>query len=283
MRIFSGVQSPARAAVLRVGAVSAALAACLTAIATGSGTAQPHAELLPDLDQGHPRSLVVRASGPPRRPRYRLGFTSTVNNSGRGPLEIRSVRERGATMRADQAISLAGGGTRVRRGVGSVRYVRLGGHQHWHLLGAQRFRLLTAKGRPLRARVAKQGLCFGDREPADRGEPRPRGEPVFTSACGRNRPGLKALEQGISPGYADPYPPTVEGQELDITRLPAGRYQLVHRADPLHRLRESDEDNNAASVAIVVRRSGLGRPRVAVVRVCAERARCDAPAASAAR
>ena len=259
-----------------MGAVSAALAAGLTAIATGSGSAQQNAELLPDLDQGHPRSLVVRDSGPPGRTRYRLGFTSTVNNSGRGPLEIRSERGPGATMRADQAISLAGGGARVRPGVGSLRYVRLGGHEHWHLLGTQRFRLLTAQGRPLRARVAKQGLCLGDREPADRGEPQARGEPVYTSACGRNRPRLRVLKQGISPGYADPYPPSVEGQELDITGLPAGRYQLVHRADPLDRLRESDESNNAASVALVVRRSGRGRPRVRVVRVCAESARCDA-------
>lgn len=269
--------TPARAAVLRVGAVSAVLAVCLAAIATGSGTAQPDAELLPDLDQGHPRDLVVRESGPPGGTRYRLGFTSTVNNSGRGPLVIRSVRGRGATMRADQAISLAGGGIRVRRGVGAVRYVRLGGHEHWHLLGTQRFRLLTAKGRPFRARVAKQGLCLGDRKPADRGEPRPKAPRVYEDSCGQRDPGLESLEQGITPGWADPYPPSVEGQELDITRIPAGRYQLVHRADPLRRLRESDEDNNAASVAIVVRRSGRGRPRVGVVRVCAESARCGAP------
>ena len=253
--------------------MSAVLAACLAVIATGSGTAQQAAELLPDLDQGHPRDLLVRSDGRS----YRLGFTSTVNNSGQGTLAIQSLRGQGATMRADQAISLAGGGTRVRRGVGTLRYVRLGGHQHWHLLGTQRFRLLTAKGRPLPARVGKQGLCFGDRERADRREPQPRAEPVYTSACGRNRPDLEVLEQGISPGYADPYPPSVEGQSLDITRLPAGRYQLVHRADPLRRLQESDEDNNAASVAILLRRPSGGPPRVRVVRRCPESARCRAP------
>jgi len=263
---------PNRAAALRAGGVAACTGLVATAISAGAGSARGQADLLPDLDQGHPRGLLVRAVGNG----YRLGFTSTVNNSGRGALVIRGVRGRGTEMRGQQLISLAGGGTRVRRGAGSLRYVRLGGHEHWHLLGTQRFRLLTAKGRALPARVAKQGLCLGDRDAADRGEPQPRTRPVYTGACGRNRPGLRVVEQGISPGYADPYPPSVEGQELDITRLPAGRYQLVHRADPLGRLSESDESNNAASVAIVLRRTGLGRPRVAVVRVCAESARCDA-------
>ena len=103
-------------------------------------------------------------------------------------------------MRAEQVISLAGGGTRVRPGVGSLRYVRLGGHEHWHLLGTQRFRLLTANGRPLPTRVRKQGLCFGDRERADDGEPQPRAEPVYESACGRNRPELTTLRAGHQPG-----------------------------------------------------------------------------------
>lgn len=253
--------------------MSLAVAACLgVAIAMGSGAGQQDAALLPDLDQGHPRDLVVRSQGRS----YKLGFRSTVNNSGQGPLVIRGVRGRGKEMLAEQVISITGGGTRVRRGAGSLRYVRAAGHQHWHLMGTQRFRLFGARGRPLRARVTKQGLCLGDRELADRGEPRPRSEPVYTGRCGLNKPGLQQVEQGISPGYSDPYPPNVEGQEFDITRLPAGRYVLVHSADPLGRLQESDESNNAASAAISLRRARNGPPRVRVLRRCPEKPRCIA-------
>ena len=246
------------------------MAVCLMALASGSSSGQRSAELLPDLDQGHPRDLVVRSQGRS----HRLGFTSTVNNSGEGPLVIRGVRGAGEMMRGEQVISLVDGSTRVRPGAGSLRYVRLGGHRHWHLLGAQRFRLFTADGRRLPARVAKQGLCFGDRERADRGEPQPRARPVYTGACGRNRPDLEVLEQGISPGYADPYPPSVEGQELDLTGLAPGRYVLVHRSDPLQRIEESDETNNAASVAIAVRRPAGRAPVVRILRRCAESAHC---------
>ena len=174
-------------------------------------------------------------------------------------------------MRADQVVRLRGGGLRTRRGVGSLRYVRSGGHQHWHVMGLQRFELRTPAGRRLPLRVAKQGLCLGDREPA-RGTDSRR---VYRGRCGLRRPGLLTLTQGLSRGWTDPYFPSVEGQELDITGLRAGRYFLVHRADPFRRLEESDESDNAASVAISIRRPPAGgAPRVKILRTCRDRARC---------
>ena len=149
-------------------------------------------------------------------------------------------------MRADQVMKLRGGGLRTRRGVGSVRYIRLGGHQHWHVMGLQRFELRTPAGRRLPRRVAKQGLCLGDREPAREGH-RVRRTPT-TASAGRGAPDLLTLTQGLSPGWTDPYFPNVEGQEIDITGLRSGRYVLVHRADPFSRIAESDESDNAASV-----------------------------------
>ena len=43
-------------------------------------------------------------------------------------------------------MKVRGGGLRTRRGVGSVRYVRRGNHEHWHLMGLQRFELRTPAG-----------------------------------------------------------------------------------------------------------------------------------------
>ena len=75
--------------------------------------------------------------------------------------------------------------------------------------------------------------------------------PLFSfSECGSLAPGLLAVREGISPGWGDDYDPQREGQYLDITTVPAGRYRLVHRANPYRRLREATLANNTASLLI---------------------------------
>lgn len=56
--------------------------------------------------------------------------------------------------------------------------------------------------------------------------------------------------------------PRLEGQYVDVTDVPPGRYRLVHRVNADRALRESDYTNNAASVVVVVeRRAGTVRVR----------------------
>lgn len=263
----------ARNSALRLGAAVGCIALGSVAIAAAVGEEETRAPaVLPDIDQAPPAQLRVRTVTTPQGPSHRLGFTSRVLNEGRGPLIIRSTRTGDEVMRADQVVKVRGGGVRTRRGVGSVRYVRPGGHEHWHVMGLQRFELRTTAGRRLPRGVAKQGLCLGDREPslADFGSPG-----VYNGECGKKQPGLLKLTQGLSRGWTDPYFPNVEGQELDITGLRSGRYVLVHRADPFRRIAESDESNNAASVLVSIRRRRAGAaPRVKVLRKCRDRARC---------
>jgi hypothetical protein len=74
-------------------------------------------------------------------------------------------------------------------------------------------------------------------------------------------------------GYTDRYPANFHGQNLDITRVPAGRYVLVHRANPDLALRERDYGNNAASALVrITRREGV--PRVDVLALCPGSERC---------
>ena len=61
--------------------------------------------------------------------------------------------------------------------------------------------------------------------------------------------------EGLSPGWADDYKPNLEGQFLDVTSVPAGRYLLVHRTNVDGRLRESRRGNDAASVLLSLRAS----------------------------
>ena len=123
-------------------------------------------------------------------------------------------------------------------------------HQHWHLLGFERYELRTPAGEPM-GRDRKTGFCLGDRYDA-RSKVRIPGEPpraVWTHNCAKNQPERLRVLQGISPGYSDDYVPNLEGQFVDVTDVPAGRYLLVHRVNSEDDLRESNYENNAASVS----------------------------------
>jgi hypothetical protein len=67
--------------------------------------------------------------------------------------------------------------------------------------------------------------------------------------------------------------PSLEGQYIDVTGLPPGRYLLVHRVNGDRELREASYANNAASALVELQRSG-GRATVTVVATCPDSARC---------
>jgi lysyl oxidase len=230
----------------------AALAALLVGV--------PQPPRLPNLVELPPASLEVRqADG-----RSILRFTSTVANLGEGPLAIVSTRSTAVSAFASAQLLERPGGSPQRISVQvRVRYRRSGGHEHFHLLGFERYELRTAAGRVL-LRGRKAGYCLEDR----RQLVTTAGPPRWAGSCGRGRPGALALAQGISPGYADPYDADLGGQGLDITGLPRGEYVLVNVVNPDHALRETRVDDDAASV-----RFALARPPapagIAFVRVLA--------------
>ena len=231
-------------------------------------------EALPDLDQRAPAGLLVSRSGS----RVRLGFASAVDNVGTGAAVILGTRSPGAAaMRADQVVALPGGGRRRYRGVGALRYTPHPPHFHWHYQPFERYELRRASDFALVTRDRKSGFCLADHygHAASRvGGIRP---PRFLGDCGKGKPELRSVEQGTSVGYTDRYPAFFHGQDLDITRVPAGVYVVVHRANPARLLHELRYDNNAASVRIRLRRGAPGAlPTVTVLRVCHGSERCPA-------
>lgn len=270
--------SPRRLAAFSA-AVPAAAVAGLGAAATENGprSAGGGREMLPDLDQAVPGRLVVtRSAGD--RPRFLLGFASAVANVGEGPLLVVSRRGSRAepSMRPSQVIWLSGGAVRRQRVRGIVRYVHSETHAHWHLLGFDRYELRSA-GRPgTRLRDRKTGFCLGDRYLVRRPLAARAARAAFRTECGKGQPSLLSLRQGISVGYGDDYKPTLEGQHFDVTRLPPGRYLLVHRANPERALRELDYANNAASLLFrLAWPGGAGRPpRITVLGRCPDTPRC---------
>jgi hypothetical protein len=256
------------------------VAACAETRAVGARTPKL---LLPDLKQEAPTELeLTAAKGPHGDRRIRLGFRSATENIGLGPLEIAGHRPDRATplMQATQLIRLSNGSTLEHAGAGSLRYIRLGDHQHWHLDDFMRYELRRASDNRSMRPSLKTGFCLGDRFNLDIFSRLPNEPPhaIFTSECGFHHPRQLNIREGISVGHADYYAATIEGQYMDFTTLPRGKYWLIHRADPENRLLESDESNNAASLLLGVQHirtaDGSRILRVTVLRTCPDSARC---------
>jgi hypothetical protein len=236
---------------------------------------------LPNLDQAAPADIRVFDRGYGLLRRYQLGFESATGNVGEGPLTIHGYRRPGQrSMRVDQLVATSDGRSRQIRSVGVMRYVVHPDHRHWHFIGFARYELRRGKsGRALLPRGdRKTGFCLGDRY-ALPGARRLEGFSPFpqqADQCGLGKPGLRGLFAGISVGYGDAYGAFIEGQYISLGGLPAGRYTLVHTANPDRTLLESDYRNNSASAALRLSwpRGSTGRPRVKVLKRCEDSARC---------
>jgi lysyl oxidase len=257
---------------LRVIPAAAAIAAMVPATLALGGPPLQGEQLLPDLDQAAPYGLRL-AHG---RDGWQLGFASAVANLGSGPLIIdgRRLSRTEETMTASQVIHRTEGPHEVVRHVGRLRYTRSPDHEHWHLLRFDRYELRRPGGHRAVVRDRKSGFCLGDRYDVD-DMPLPAAppEPVYTSRCGLERPGLDGVREGISVGYGDDYAANLEGQYLRLSGVRAGRYLLVHRANGDQRLLESNYANNAASVLLRLRWR-RGTPRVTILAVCPDTERC---------
>jgi hypothetical protein len=222
----------------------------LCMVLAGPAGAKPR-ELLPDLAQGGPTDVGTASAVVNGVPQYRLVFQSQVENLGRGPLIVVGTRKRGEPMMVGrQVIRRRGGGSRtLSRPVGDVMYVVAETHEHWHVLGFEHYELWTADGTKLPLLDQKQGFCLGDRYAVAKKVAAKPATPRFPGSCGKMHPELTRMRQGISPGYGDPYRPNLEGQFIDITTVPAGRYLLVHRTNGDGRIRELNPFNDVSCQA----------------------------------
>ena len=100
--------------------------------------------------------------------------------------------------------------------------------------------------------------------------------PLQADQCGLGLPGLTGLFVGISVGWLDAYDAHIEGQYIDVTGLPSGRYVLTHTVNEDGSLAESDYSNNASSVLFrLMKRRGNAAPRVKVLRRCPRTETCS--------
>lgn len=244
--------------------------ACLAAalwLAAGGAPAAPPRALLPDLVPQPPAKLTVRAVMRDGELRHELGFRSAASNLGRGPVIVDAERDlrRPLELAATQVFRRADGSTGRRALATRLTYVISPDHSHWHYPAFMRYELRRSGRRGTRVgRDHKTGFCLGDRYDA-RPLRRLQGEPAlapFDIDCGKSRPNLARLREGISVGYGDDYAPLLEGQSIDITDVAPGRYRLVHTVNPDRSLAERSYVNNSSSLVIRIGRDGAGRPTV---------------------
>jgi lysyl oxidase len=256
--------------VLGASLLALALATLVAGVSSGAGT-----YTAPDLRQIVPDRIGVSVV----HGHERLVFSSTIANLGPGPFIVEGRRRsrRTPNMTANQVL-VGPGGARARvHNVGRLRYVRSKDHSHWHLLHLEVYELRDAVTRRFVAPDRKTGFCPGDRymvQRLPRGWSRRLGRLRNDNECGKGRTRALSILESLSPGWADIYLPNLEGQFIDITGVPAGRYVLVNRVNPLRLIRETDYTNNASSAYIELKRGPDGRPSVETLNYCQGSASC---------
>lgn len=205
-------------------------------------------ELLPDLVPLPPRDLYVKDSNEG----LLLAFSTTYYNQGEGPLEFR----------ADPAtINVLGDVPRevsqlIQKEDGSVREREAGvflwhhEHIHYHFADFVLYELkrigdemidTVALEHALAADDAetleqKSTFCVRDVSIVDLELPH-RDEEATFQICGRER-------QGISVGWGDTYFHTYPDQNLNVSDLESGTYQLSFLVNPENRFEEISRENN---------------------------------------
>lgn len=244
---------------------------------TEETTASGSPALLPDIVPAPPTNLVVEPDEDGNL--LLLAFDTEFDNLGEGPLIIEAEATEPETMEARQSVEREDGSTSEGGEMaGTLQFAESEDHNHWHFFRFMRYEL-RGTGGELAAPDQKSGFCVGDRYDADpevrmEGEPDPPG--VFDVApegdwCAEDDRGRDELTMGLSVGYGDNYAAFLEGQSINVSDLPDGRYVLVNRVNA--ELEETDKSNNAASLLIELDASGE-EPTVSVVESCPDTARC---------
>ena len=219
-------------------------------------------ELLPDLEQRAPIDLAIQKA----RGHWLLGFTSLVYNVGLGPVYIVGGRTPDEPrMTAAQRVLLSNGLWRTYFSVASMRYTNSPPHHHWHLMHYDTYELRSLDGATL-VRDRKSGFCLADHYGIVAGI-WPGRKPFFLGRCQQYNPEALRVVEGTSLGFMDRYPAFFHGQNDDITGVPAGDYDLVHRVNSDLTLQELRYENDAASVRLRLSWRE-GKPHVVVLRRC---------------
>ena len=214
----------------------------------------------PDLTMSAPSELHIDRSTVPGRSLLRA--TSSLNNRGSGPLELRARRTGPSGMVIYQAIYDRSGRPHLFRTAAKLifkyipgeryEYSSVGAFSYWKLEHAAAFELwsLDAHGRAVRrVRMGpKVDYCLRDLVRSHPSTSSPS-TPIYP-ACSQNRT-AKSDVLGTSVGWSDVYPYVYPEQWIDVTGL-RGRFAYVQIADPENLFIESNHQNNVSETYLTL-------------------------------
>jgi hypothetical protein len=242
-----------------------AVFACWLAVAMFATTASRAAgerdasDLLPNLRTLPLTDIQIRISATGKK---RLRFSTSIGNHGTGVLELMPKREdcdhdgdfsNDRTAYQEIYADTNGNGAFDRGTDHAEPPFTVGcmvfhpAHDHWHFQDFARYQLFRGSSSgALVAEARKVSFCVLDDTHPWQGVPGSPAAPFYTG-CSRHS------TMGISAGWADVYLQFLQGQALDVTGLPTGRYCLVATADPDARIREADDADNAVTDRVRIR------------------------------
>jgi lysyl oxidase len=213
--------------------------------------------LCPDLRIGTPSEMYVSTY----EGKTLLHATSDVESRGRGPMEVRGVRNGPRSMRVVQRIYKAGGGHITLRTHASLHFTDVGeyfGGSYWkvHQLARLKLRKVRPDGTfgPVLRTSPKLNYCLRD---LDRTRPGRR-SPLHAHYPGCNQdPSIRRDVLGTSVGWSDIYPANYDKQYIDVTGL-HGCFVFQMTVDPAHLLFESNEHDNSSHRRVRLPFTGAG-------------------------
>jgi hypothetical protein len=118
-------------------------------------------------------------------------------------------------------------------------------HFHYHYLNATDYDLLNEAGTEV-VLARKQSFCMYDvhRIPGFEGGWDEPAYPASDETCNTN--------QGLSPGWVDVYPSSLDCQFIDVTGVPAGTYTIRVTVNSEGLIEESDYSNNVVRVPVTL-------------------------------
>ncbi len=231
----------------------------VTAILTATGyvglvVAASNPGLLPDLRTVVPQHLQLVNS----HQREVLRFSNAVANTGDGPWRMRPKFPLGdisQPQKAIQEILDINGNLVEEKEVSQFQFHEQ--HNHWHINGVALFEVRAGSptGSVYGDNSIKTTFCLIDWYKLE--DNSPTKERTYFDCNG--------TYQGISVGWADQYHQATDGQQLDITGAPVGRYYLVSTANHERVFIEKKYNNNMAWVAFDLSRDSEGNPKITIV------------------
>jgi hypothetical protein len=209
--------------------------------------------------------------------RVLLRASSSVDNHGSGPLELRARRLGARGTVVYQAIYDRRGRAHLYRTRAELvfkhipgeryEYGNVGAASYWKLANAAAFQLWSVDGHYTATRLVRTGpkvdYCLRDLLRTHPSTASPR-NPVYPG-CSQN-PGLRHDVLGTSVGWSDVYPYAYPQQWIDVTGL-RGRFAYVQIADPDGLLFDSDPNRRVSetyvelpSGRVLGRRVGVAAP-----------------------